>query len=163
MLLHINNMINIIKKFLQRSKKGKKDTAITLRPIDGHEEYRVPLSVINISFIFCTKAELLSSAKIQIIAEELNVDPAIVKEDLGRVLDATISDFLCCIEYPYVEEYYRDSYYSFYSRKHKEYNRNCFRISFFKTVVTEENFYDIEMGENFLGYVTAVPFRNHRA
>ena len=73
MLLHINNMINIIKKFLQRSKKGKKDTAITLRPIDGHEEYRVPLSVINISFIFCTKAELLSSAKIQIIAEELNV------------------------------------------------------------------------------------------
>lgn len=157
MLLHINNMINVIKKFLQRSKKGKKDTAITLRPIDGHEEYRVPLSVINISFIFCTKEELLSSAKIQIIAEELNVDPAIVKEDLGRVLDTTISDFLCCIEYPYVEEYYRDSYYSFYSRKHKEYNRNCFRISFFKPVVTEENFYDIEMGENFLGYVVLRP------
>ena len=108
----------------------------------GHEEYRVPLSVINISFIFCTKEDLFSSAKIQIIAEELNVDPAIVKEDLGRVLDTTISDVLCCIEYPYVEEYYRDSYYSFYSRKHKEYNRNCFRISFFKPVVTEENFYD---------------------
>ena len=96
-------MKNIIKKFLQRSKKGEKNTVTTLRPIDGHEEYRVPLSVINISFIFCTKEDLLSSAKIQIIAEELNVDPAIVKEDLGRVLDTTISDVLCCIEYPYVE------------------------------------------------------------
>ena len=51
-------MKNIIKKFLQRSKNGKKNTVTTLQPIDGHEEYRVPLSVINISFIFCTKEDL---------------------------------------------------------------------------------------------------------
>ncbi len=131
------------------------------QPIDGHEAYREALPVINISFIFCDLEDLFSSTKIQLIAEELNVNSAIVIEDLKRTLQGTIEDVRCCIEYPYVEEYYRDTYYGFYSRKHKEYNRNCFRISFFKPTVTEDNFFKVDMNNNYLGYMVLRPTPKH--
>ena len=69
------------------------------QPIDGHEAYREALPVINISFIFCDLEDLFSSTKIQLIAEELNVNSAIVIEDLKRTLQGTIEDVRCCIEY----------------------------------------------------------------
>lgn len=153
-LLHL-----LIKKLMFWKKKNKVETGkqVMPQPIDGHEEYREPLPVINISFIFSDIRDLFSSAKIQMMAEELNVDALVVKADLERILKDIISDVRCCIEYPYVEEYYRDSYYSFYSRKHKEYNRNCFRISFFKPSVTEDNYFDVDMLNNYLGYIVLRP------
>lgn len=147
----------LMKDFFPFCKQKNKKQEITVRPIDGHEEYRTPMPVINISFIFCTKPELLSATNIQIIAEELNVNPAVVKDDLERILKDTSNNLFCCMEYPYVEEYYRDSYYSFYSRKHRNYNRNCFRISFFKPEITEDNFLDVDMEDKFLGYVVLRP------
>ena len=104
-------MISYIKKICHLKKQDKEKPAIPVRPIDGHEEYRKPLPVINISFIFCKKDELFSATNIQIIAEELNVNSKVVKEDLERVLRDTISNVFCCVEYPYIEEYYRDSYF----------------------------------------------------
>jgi len=142
--------------FWKRRSKDKR-SLVPPSPIDGHEAYREPLPVINISFIFCSFDELFASSNIQLIAEELSVDPAIVKSDLEKILKNTITDLHCCIEYPYVEEYYRDSYYCFYSRKHKEYNRNCFRISFYNKNVTEDNFFEINMSENYLGYIVLRP------
>lgn len=150
-------MMSLIKKIFRQVKKKKSKHEIIVHPIDGHEEYRNPLPVINISFIFCNKKELLSATNIQIIAEELNVDSLVVKEDLKRILKGTIDNVFCCMEYPYVEEYYRDSYYSFYSRKHRNYNRNCFRVSFFKPEITEDNFMDVDMNDKFLGYVVLRP------
>ena len=150
-------MISLIKKAFHFDKEKKRKYEIKVQPIDGHEEYQNPLPVINISFIFCKKNELFSATNIQIIAEELNVDPKVVKDDLERILKNTISNIFCCMEYPYVEEYYRDSYYSFYSRKHRDYNRNCFRVSFFKPEITEDNFMDVDMEDKFFGYVVLRP------
>lgn len=150
-------MMSYIKKICHLEKQENEKHEVTVLPIDGHEEYRKPLPVINISFIFCKKEELFSATNIQIIAEELNVPPKVVKEDLERVLRDTVSNVLCCMEYPYVEEYYRDSCYSFYSRKHRDYNRNCFRVSFFKPEITEDNFLDVNMDGEFLGYVVLRP------
>ena len=78
-------MMSLIKKIISQVKKKKSKHDIIVHPIDGHEEYRNPLPVINISFIFCNKKELLSATNIQIIAEELNVDSLVVKEDLKRI------------------------------------------------------------------------------
>ena len=89
-------MMSLIKNFFSQDNKKKSKHEIIVHPIDGHEEYRNPLPVINISFIFCNKNELLSSTNIQIIAEELNVDPLVVKEDLkSKESDKQIFDIYC--------------------------------------------------------------------
>ena len=66
-------------------------------------------------------------------------------------------DIICCIEYPYIDVYYRDTYYSFYSKKHCDYSRYCFRISFFSDDVNEHNFYDLNLSDKFYGYMVLRP------
>ena len=56
------------------------------------------------------------------------------------LIDAMLSQFLgemrpelkMIVETDYVDKVYRDSYYSYFSTKLKEYGRNCLRISFFE-------------------------------
>ncbi|MBC7884870.1 MAG: hypothetical protein H7X99_05310, partial [Saprospiraceae bacterium] len=43
-------------------------------------------------------------------------------------------------EYPYVEKIYRDTYYNFFSTKHKEYHKNCMRIALFSMPIENEDF-----------------------
>lgn len=38
------------------------------------------------------------------------------------------------VESDYVDKVYRDSYYSYFSTKLKDYGRNCLRISFFEPI-----------------------------
>lgn len=145
-----------IRKYIPFLGKTKR-TSISLQAIDGHEEYRIPLSVINISYSFLSWEELNSSTIIQLISEELKVNSTIVKEDIENILKGMRTDLICCIEYPYIEEYYRDCYYSYYSRKHNIINRNCFRISFFDSSVTESNFYSSDLSDKFYGYIVCRP------
>ena len=147
--------MNLIKHvpFLHKSKTEK----VPLQAIDGHEEYQIPLPVTNISFMFFSLGDLLSAEKIQMFSEELAIDPSTVKKDIEQLLSNMREDMICCMEYPYVEEYYRDSYYSFYSRKHIDSNRNCFRISFFHNSVDENNYYQSELSNRFFGYVVLRP------
>ena len=44
-------------------------------------------------------------------------------------LDPKIRSIL--IEYPYVDKDYRSTYYGFYSKRHREYGKFCFRLHFF--------------------------------
>lgn len=145
-----------LKKFFSFSHRSK-TPIVPLQAIDGHEEYQIPLPVTNISFMFFPLGDLLSAEKIQMFSEELGIDPSIVKKDIEQLLTNMRDDMVCCMEYPYVEEYYRDSYYSFYSRKHIDSNRNCFRISFFHDSVNENNYYQAELSSIFLGYVVLRP------
>lgn len=80
-----------------------------------------------------------------------------VRVELGSILTLMRDDVVCYFEYPYVEKYYRDSYYAFFSRKLKDYDRNCIRISFFTPGLNDENFYKEKAEEKFLGYVTVRP------
>jgi len=45
-------------------------------------------------------------------------------------------------ETPYVDKVYRNSYYHYFSSKHKKYGRDCIRISIFENEITEEDFFD---------------------
>lgn len=130
---------------------------VPLQAIDGHEEYQLPLPVTNISFYFFPVNELLRAGRIQMFSEELSIDSYTIQIDMEQLMTNMRKDIVCLMEYPYVEEYYRDSYYSFYSRKHIESNRNCFRISFFENTVNENNYYKTNLTNTFLGYVVLRP------
>lgn len=145
-----------IKKYIPCLRKIK-SSIVPLQAIEGHEEYRLPLSVTNISYMFFPIKELTNSANINLISEELNIDSRVIKDDINRLITGMRTDLTCCMEYPYVEEYYRDSYYSFYSRKHHSCNRNCFRLSFFDSSVNEFNYYEINLSGKYYGYTVFRP------
>lgn len=145
-----------IKKYIPCLRKIKSSIA-PLQAIEGHEEYRLPLPVTNISYMFFPLNELTNSTNINLISEELNIDLSVIKDDINRLITGMRTDLTCCLEYPYVEEYYRDSYYSFYSRKHHSCNRNCFRLSFFDSSVNEFNYYEINLSGKYYGYTVFRP------
>lgn len=144
-------------KHLGFTRKRKDDNVSGPDAIDGAEKRKEPLSTLNITYYFCKYSDLKTAKYIQTIAYELGVPEATVIEDLRQYLDGIDEATECCIEYPYIEEYYRDTYYSFYARKHNDYNRHCFRISFFSQGVTEDNFFSIELNDKFLGYIVLRP------
>lgn len=139
--------------------KGKEKAAQTpmLETIDGLEDYKEPLSTLTITYKFCKVASLLGKEFVQLFAEELHVPVEQVEKDLHTLTDDMNTDISCCVEYPYVDSFYRDTYYSFYSRKHNDYNRYCFRVSFFQGNVDEVNFYDKETAKNYRGFVVFRP------
>lgn len=75
--------------------------------------------------------------------------------------NATINQFGVFIEYPYVEKYYRDTYYNYLSTKHQDYFRNTIRVSFFKDEIKQEDFRKKEridiLRDEFLGFLTLRP------
>lgn len=139
-------IIGIIKDLMQYGMKRVQE-----------KEVIEPLSTFTITYAFCSKEDLLTDEYIAHFAEDLNMPPAIIHEDLSRILSDMRDDLSCCVEYPYVDEYYRDTYYTFYSHKHGKYNRFCFRISFFTSDVNEDNFYDVDMTGRYLGYMVLRP------
>ena len=65
------------------------------------------------------------------------------------------------LEYPYVDKVYRDSYYTYFSSKHKDYDRNCVRISIFESHLDYSFFRKPELISNlqeyYLGYLVLRP------
>ena len=125
-------------------------------PLEGQESLQSTLPTQTISFVFCEKGDLMGRHS-QMFANELKVPVSQVRLDLERILNGMRDDLTCCIEYPYVDEYYRDTYYSYYARKHISYNRFCFRVSFFSNRITENNFFSVDMREAFYGYIVLRP------
>lgn len=117
-----------------------------------------PLSTENITFSFCDIGFLTSEDFISLVSDELKVPYDIVEKGIARIVKDIRKDVICCVEYPYVDTYYRDTYYSFYSRKHSYQSRYCFRISFFSNIVNAENFYEHSDFTNlFHGYMVLRP------
>src|SRR5947207_1463162 len=81
--------------------------------------------------------------------------PSITKilADFLQPLKKEINVFM---EYPYVDKVYRDSYYTYFSTKYKQYPRDSIRLSFFSSFVkfkdilppSNQNFLE----EHFMGY-----------
>jgi hypothetical protein len=109
---------------------------------------------------FLSKTEL-SSVVPEFVEDVFNIDRRRVSEQLNPILDILIDDIICFIEYPYVDKYYRDTYYSFFSKKHNPYNRNSIRISFFSNKIDIENYFDIkdnsDIEKHFLGFISLRP------
>lgn len=151
-------MDKIIRWIKNKFKGEKAENELNIVQFKGNTEYSVPMSTYRLTYEFVTKSEILEPEYIDKISEELNSPKNIVRADLKRLMKGAVKKTVICMEYPYVDEYYRDTYYSYYSRKHTPYNRFCFRLSFFTHTVSIENFYSIEnLEEYFLGYAVLRP------
>ena len=118
----------------------------------------IPLSTDNITFEFCTIRNLFDREYLSLISDELNIPVSKIEGEFHKMTEGLRTDLSCCIEYPYVDMYYRDTYYNYYAKKHSDYNRYCFRISFFDRDVTYVNFHTIEnLSEKFYGYIVLRP------
>lgn len=84
-----------------------------------------------------------------------------IDDIITAFLENLKKDLRVFVEYPYVDKVYRDSYYHYFSTKHKEYQRDCIRLSFFTKEVKEDDLNRVEskelLIENFLGYCVIRP------
>lgn len=84
-----------------------------------------------------------------------------VEKQLQEILDKFIDDIFIIVEYPYVDKYYRDTYYNFFSKKHTPHQRDSVRVSFFRNSVQSEDFVNEEKIKDiqnaFLGVLTIRP------
>lgn len=142
--------------FFQK-KKSQKRTVPQLQELEGTPEYHQILPTHKITYRFIPYSKLKEVDTLRLFAEELNVPISLVRSDLTVLTKGMNHKATICLEYPYVDEFYRDTYYSFYARKHANYNRFCFRLSFFKEEVNETNFYDIDLEDRYYGYVILRP------
>ena len=80
-----------------------------------------------------------------------------IKEHFDQIEDG--SYFV--IETPYVDKVYRDSYYSYFSSKNRQYKRDSIRISIFKDVVSANDFRDNtkreELLKKYMGFIVLRP------
>lgn len=65
------------------------------------------------------------------VIDQKNLIPIIARK-LAEFLSEMRPELMMVIESEYVDKVYRDSYYSYFSTKLKDYGRNCLRISFFE-------------------------------
>ena len=89
---------------------------------------------------------------IEIISEFYSIeklDPA-VETTIGTLIDDIKEDSHFVIEYPYVDKLYRDSYYHFFSSKHREYSRDCIRVSVFLETINEQDLWDSSKREKLM-------------
>lgn len=84
-----------------------------------------------------------------------------IENQISKYLEVFKDDIYCLIEYPYVDKFYRDSYYSYYSSKHTTYKRDCIRVSLFTSEITHDDFLtkvDPEgLNSKFVGYFVIRP------
>lgn len=108
---------------------------------------------------FLSKKDLIKIVP-EFVEEVFNIDRERVEEQLEPILKILKDDIICFIEYPYVDKFYRDSYYTFFSKKHNSYNRNSIRISFFIRELDVDSYFQTENSEiqkYFLGYISLRP------
>lgn len=84
-----------------------------------------------------------------------------VKERLEGILNRFIDNIFIIVEYPYVDKYYRDTYYNFFSKKHTVHQRDSVRVSFFYNNIQVGDFVNGEkikdIQKAFLGILTIRP------
>ncbi|CAM1352144.1 hypothetical protein [Tenacibaculum ascidiaceicola] len=104
--------------------------------------------------------EYASKAILQTLTDtfKLEKDEGIneLQNHIDGLLDELKEELYIVIETPYVDKFYRDSYYTYFASKHREYSKDCIRISFFSNEITPEHFRDNdlfkELQDKFLGY-----------
>ena len=109
---------------------------------------------------FINKSDIFGKLS-EYVQEIYGIERGTFQSQIEPIVDLLHDDIVYYYEFPYVEKYYRDSYYHFYSRKHNESKRNSIRISIFANGVTETSFFkkdsDKEVQKRFLGFFTIRP------
>jgi hypothetical protein len=80
---------------------------------------------------------------------------------LQHLFDDLSDQLTVCIEYPYVDKVYRDSYYHYFASKHREYSRDCIRLALFNKTIQPQHFrgksHQAYLQDAFVGYVVLRP------
>jgi len=71
-----------------------------------------------------------------------------------RQLSDTIRSIV--VEYPYIDKDYRSTYYGFYSKRHRSYDKFCFRLHFFEQPIASEDVLP-EAVNSYLGSIVLRP------
>jgi hypothetical protein len=83
-----------------------------------------------------------------------------------QMIDSLRDDLWCYLEFPYVDRIYRDAFYQYYSSKLEVYNRDCFRVSFFKKEIKPEQFFNVigheKLQECFAGFTVVRLLPNYQ-
>jgi hypothetical protein len=114
--------------------------------------------------------------KIEVVPKKDGVDAviAVMKELYDRkvihleaetmiddLFESLTDQLAVCIEYPYVDKVYRDSYYHYFASKHNEYSRDSIRLSLFNKPIERKHFrgkeYKKYLQDAFMGYVIIRP------
>ncbi|AQG80597.1 hypothetical protein [Spirosoma montaniterrae] len=88
------------------------------------------------------------------------VDEA-VKDALALFQYGLRDDLFVCIESPYMDEVYRDSYSQYYAGKLESYPKDCIRLSFFEAPIKVSDFRDSKrrsyLQQSFMGFLVLRP------
>lgn len=80
---------------------------------------------------------------------------------LDEFLNTLDDDLTFLMEWPYVDKMYRDTYYHYYASKKHDYSRVSIKVSIFRDVVDDAQFYDsassIFLKSKYLGFFTLRP------
>lgn len=108
---------------------------------------------------FLSKTELEQIVP-EFVEDVFNIDRKLVDKQIEPILKTLKDDIICFIEYPYVDKFYRDTYYTFFSKKHNSYNRNSIRLSFFSSKLDVNCYLQTESSEiekHFWGFISLRP------
>lgn len=82
-----------------------------------------------------------------------------------QTLSELRGDLFVCVEHPYVDKVYRDSYYKYFASKRDEFSRDTIRLSFFDSEVLEEDFRSCEkqsdLQNHYVGFIVIRPTFPH--
>ncbi|MCC6760093.1 MAG: hypothetical protein IT252_02705 [Chitinophagaceae bacterium] len=83
--------------------------------------------------------------------------------NIAYFLEPMRQDLKVVLEFPYLDKVYRDSYYTYFSTKHKDYPKDCIRLIFFEPAVTESDYgnqiAEGKLQDAFLGYCVVRPLK----
>lgn len=107
----------------------------------------------------------LRESLIDVLSGFFRLDPAMLDQQFSRYLrdwfEQLRDDLYVCIEAPYVDRVYRDSYYMYYASKYGFYDRDCVKVSFFSTAISETDFRSAEgygrLTNHYLGFCVLRP------
>ena len=119
---------------------------------------------MSISIYIATKPDW-EELIVGLLKDQYSIDKCrgkqIYRDNIKPHFDALKDDVCFLAETGYVDAFYRDSYYYYYSSKFKRYERDCIKISLFRKDIRDEDFFDPSQYEKlqtkYLGFYVLRP------
>lgn len=127
-----------VKNWCQKFSGEEAQTSSIEASVGDEEDLRLSSTVIY--FDVQPLSYLQSEEFLSLVSDEFSIAKSTIRQDIARISEILKEDLQCVIEFPYVEPFFRDTYYTFFSKKHNEGLRSCFRISLYPAGTTLQTF-----------------------